>query len=619
MKKVLSLVIVAVMLLGIMPMGVMASGETEGGLIFEMDLTNYDGVDVSKITNSVEGNSSTITSGVESTAANYAVPELGVTENGTKYLTMRRTDGETDSSKAMVVQVTDEAFEALDDFTIETWVRRDGVSHDASRLFSMGNNVGTRYADAMDTGSGNIYYNGNGNAGTDAGKYDAYVAKTTYKAEEWTHLVFTREWVAGENGAGTWKHAVYVNGNQCGSTVEEEVTERTSQPGRLIIGGLSDASPRAAYWGDIRTFKVYSKVLSSNEAMKNYKDSLFDFATDNGLLFEMDLTNYDGVDVSKITNSVTGNSSTITSGVESTAANYAVPKLGIAKNGTKYLTMRRTDGETDSSKAMVVQVTDEAFSALDDFTIETWVRKDGGSLGASRLFSMGNSSQSAGYADAMDSGSGTIYYNGNGTAGGNVGTYDIQVAKTAYNAEEWTHFVFTREWVAGENGAGTWKHAVYINGNQYGSTVEEEVTERTSQPGRLIIGGLSETSPRAAYGGDIGTFKVYSKVLSSNEALGNYKDGLFDFYSAVTFSEFTTESESVTVTLSEQLTNLLQNQEYTVILAVYDGGSLVAASVDTTIDLTEVALEKGMVIKCFIWNNLESCVPLINSFDAYCL
>ena len=93
------------------------------------------------------------------------------------------------------------------------------------------------------------------------------------------------------------------------------------------------------------------------------------------------------------------------------------------------------------------------------------------------------------------------------------------------------------------------------------------------------------------------------------------------FYGDVPFatlSDFNEESISVTATLDSTITA----RDAFVVMALYDSAdanaNMLKAVAGTTIDLTEVELQEGYVVKCFVWNNITDLKPLVGAAEAIC-
>ena len=270
-KTFIALVTVIVMLTGLVPLNVAAAADPS--LIFEMDLSSYTNGDVSTIANSVSGGNSTITAG------GSGVPELRQTTEGVSYLAFRRSD-RTENLTGTSVKVVDSDIAAADALTVEAWVRAEGynLSNKSGRIFGLGNDS-NHFADVMIGVANNVYYKATGQVNTgqlgdayqtlwqgDMGAYD----------EEWVHYVITREWVAGENGAGTWNIAIYINGGEKKVSAAYSVASRADESDKFLMIGAHKGGT-AALWGDIADFRVYNEAADETKATELYNATVNNF------------------------------------------------------------------------------------------------------------------------------------------------------------------------------------------------------------------------------------------------------------------------------------------------------------------------------------------------------
>ena len=257
-------------------------------------------------------------------------------------------------------------------------------------------------------------------------------------------------------------------------------------------------------------------------------------------------------------------------------------------------------------------------------TFEAWIRMnpsvwglEGTTAGESRLFTMQSGSNRVADMYVMSGGT----WRWRPSTGNTNNTQDLPLTynSTVYN-NVWAHVVYTRKY---DSTTKTWYANAYINGKKMQTNDTSFVLERVAETAtELIIGNTTGTT---AFRGDIATFKVYNTILTEASVKSKYDASVANFVDQVTFSEFTTASESVTATLGDSLSAKVEELDGTTIMALYavdENGveTLIHYSEGLTLAIPQgVTLEEGMIIKCFIWNNTTDCTPLSRHYSVQCL
>lgn len=541
--------------------------------VFDLDLETYSEKGVNRLNSSLYGHAAISVNGS---------PTLNTLPNGVPYMSF--------SGTGQYLTVSDnDNYVGMDAQTIEYWVRSEqfGVRKGA---YQRGWNLGKSalYLYNYET----IYFEPVG----DTGAYSGTVVSGSLGSKhtnQWTHIVTTKEWDTEANG---WISNMYINGVK---TSASPMTVTHGKGGAAITAPTEETSATLKIGGttatcNIADFKVYKSVLDADTVKANYladKD-MFSEVGDDKLVFDMDLS------------SSTEDSIVVTS-KDSGSGLYTVsgtPAIGTLEGGQKYLTLgsSTTDG---------VKVADYALTNQNAMTVETWIRPtdfDNGDMDDQRLF---NADWMVGrlwnYAT-----SNALWWEAAGDANNSLRYINSGVSSIN---NKWSHLVFTRRYDEIE---GKWYGDVYLNGTHLGGkTLETARAEETSNV--LVIGNNTNASGNQ-FIGDIATFKVYNTVLSPNAISAKYANAKPNFYDMVTIDAFTTESTSVTANVDATLTA----QTPFVVMALYDSAdanaNMLKAVAGTTIDLTEVELQEGYVVKCFVWNNITDLKPLVGAAEAIC-
>ena len=159
------------------------------------------------------------------------------------------------------------------------------------------------------------------------------------------------------------------------------------------------------------------------------------------------------------------------------------------------------------------------------FSVEAWVRHDGtpsyGNLAYifNADYSEGNTNwgiciRSSGWLSKMD----------------NNDTQTILATSSEFIENQWNHIIMTHTLASGspQGNNATSDYVVYLNGVQQFSGQDDY--DNANAFGTLIVGNKTNPVIGSGFSGDIGSIRVYDRVLTETEAYQNYNAGLTEFY-----------------------------------------------------------------------------------------
>ena len=265
MKKILSICIICTMLLGLFTLVPVSAAEPE--LVFDLDFSNYDGTAASLANRA----------GTETTFEFITAPTLQKMDSmlgETQYLTFA--DYPVSGSSTGVntgIQVKDESLINLDAMSMEAWVYfgrfREGASSDElSSLVTItdGSGDGGRALETMIVAGSRNYDLALRPGG---GIFnDNYRSNISNYAEQWTHVVFTRQWDAAQS---QWVFNTYFDGQKLNEFSGAEAGNKIDESGKFLhIGGGPGAGQRGFY-GSIASFQVYNGILDEAQILEDYQ------------------------------------------------------------------------------------------------------------------------------------------------------------------------------------------------------------------------------------------------------------------------------------------------------------------------------------------------------------
>ena len=491
MKRLLSLVLVFLMVIGTGLCNVSLVAATDDGLIFSMDLS--DSTDSTVVVKDTATDS--VTENIENGTGNT----IGTIEKtGKKYLVI----GDTAATAGVRIEDSDVMTAATQNITLEWWAQAD--SDPASGwMMSLTNNknAGGKYAL-----KGQGTFNGSHDWRFDIDHSGGSVMDfgiTPNGAPDWSrwnHFAITRSY---DSGTSTNKAIVYVNGVKMG---EKSFKGTVITPSYLYIGKARDTA--AMYAGNIGDFKIYNKAFTENEVKAKYTDSFPDYYGEidtSGLVFDLDLSGYNASS-SDSAKGIVDKTADVETETLKTTAKTTVKTLNFGEDDVSVL-----EGGLDVNDAGV-----DAAASGKTMTIEYWMKAKGGSHYL--LYTKGSSGNHNWQimSDAATTSEKT----------GNIGFIDRLHANTSYQTnhltegtyEKWAHYVFLREYTE----AGC-VQTLYVNGVKVNEATISAVTAPQNVSGYTMhIGGGSYASNAVQMNGSIATFRVYNKILSADEIKATY-------------------------------------------------------------------------------------------------
>ena len=562
-------------------------GYDEDRLIFDMDLSEY--TTENPVVKSATVGSREIT--IQGT------PTPGAFANGRKYLTfdsLKGTANNAASDAKVGIRVADDLFMNQKAMTVEALVRGNNFGPKSEWRYRNYLFQGpSMQAHVYDTTANSILcWDPAGDKG------DAFRIKQGEMQnfnDKWTHFVFTK---AYDSEAGKWVGKLYIDGVEK-TPVEYEATFGKDTSNVIMIGLSYDLE--RSFDGDIATFKVYNTELTADKVKEKYEDSFYIGYSEDRLVFDMDLSEYTAEN--PVVKSTTPNNSSITL--------QGTPTLGTTANGQKYLTfdnLKGTENNADSDAKVGIKVVDDLFMNQKAMTVETWVRgnnfgKKSGDRYRNYLFQGPNMQ-----AHVYDTTANSIFCWD--PAGDKGDAFRIKQGDMQNFNDKWTHFVFTKVY---DSEAGKWVGKLYIDGERI-KTAEYAAAFANSTSNVLMV-GISNDLVRS-FDGDIATFKVYNTELTETQVEAKYEESQGAMQEAVSVDDFSTTSTEVKATLSSSIAA----QNPYVVMALYNkAGSIVQIGTGTTLTIdSDITLETGYFVRCFVWNSSTELKPLAKDDMAYC-
>ncbi|MCK9479102.1 MAG: Ig-like domain-containing protein [Firmicutes bacterium] len=267
----------------------------------------------------------------------------------------------------------------------------------------------------------------------------------------------------------------------------------------------------------------------------------------DALVFELNIsgTNGQAATVGDVSNKVAGSTSVL--GIKGTPMiNEYQGSDGIRKYlsfGDNVLDAAPADNQLNRA---MVSVEDANFINKDALTFETWIRpKNTTNVVSYHPFSIVSPLTTTDYSAFEIFTVGNYWYM---RAGGNYKGAQAAAWVTDY-ADKWIHMVVTRQW----NGS-KWTSFTYLNGVRFTgfdiNNVQPSPTGRKDEVGYVLgIGNANQSNGLRALKGDIGSFKVYNKIFTPQEALAKY------YATAAGFTEPSDTMEIESVTPADGLLN----------------------------------------------------------------
>lgn len=250
---------------------------------------------------------------------------------------------------------------------------------------------------------------------------------------------------------------------------------------------------------------------------------------DEGLVFEMDLTEYSNTD-GVVKNAVTG----LSDGIEiKGAANGARPRLeaiSSMQGETPYLAFSALRGRNTFYHYGSVDLSKELCAPLQNqqaMSVEFWVNylaTESGATASSRIFNFG---PETGATDSNNSYEIYVYDTQNqyfvryARAGMNPSQYLEQRINVGSNMNRWTHYVLTREW---DEESQAYTGTVYVNGVSQGEVTGGIKIDETDF--RVQIGNMAGED---VLNGGLATFKLYHTALTPERVAEKYNESRLGF------------------------------------------------------------------------------------------
>lgn len=464
------------------------SAETDGSLIFDLDLSTYS---QSETATDKSGNN------IEVLLAKSTKPFYGsVTVNNktTPYVSFYSSENQV----ATGFYLDDEKIRNLSDISVEAWINADSLSDGEDRtLFSISKTFANSSLISVFNNNVNSFYP------------DKKINETAVQAdnmtdftEKWTHYVCTRSYYT-ENEKKYVKYETYINGNlKGGNTVG--ITENTDEDGMMFYIGLPGkvASKNATFGGKLSELRIYNKSLTETEVLNKYfsqnesyiekNPSSGDDSEEKGdVLFSLDMDAYDGT--LKSLSDLTGN---ITS-FEFTGTAPQKNEYSSVGGSTPYITFSEASNQAISFSADTVKNR----TAL---TAEMWIRYENFLDRYQHPFAL--QSKSSGFSpESMNAGGTKFQFGPSGTTS-RVSVSDI--------SGKWTHLVFTRVYTAD---VGLMVYKLWLDGVLISETNFTGQSLDESTYTKFFIGHGGSNDVNNQFTGDIGKFVLYDKELTDNE------------------------------------------------------------------------------------------------------
>ncbi len=268
--RYISALLMFVLMLNLFAVPCMADGgETPLKLLFDLDISSYDGTAASLADST--GNTTNFE------IQDNPTPGTIINTTGTKkYIKFAERNGTTNKNEKAAIKATNPAVLNKDELTIEAWAYVDdaNVSGNYQRIFSLNNGAGSEAVCELEitSGSPNIFKYKMASDATASFRVTGSDNGTYYK-KRWVHYVFTRKWV--ENDTKVEYHC-YVDGNDINATTL--AGSRINETGKtLCIGGDGLTGARTGLLGNIAEFRIYDGILTAEQISEKYNNEKGDF------------------------------------------------------------------------------------------------------------------------------------------------------------------------------------------------------------------------------------------------------------------------------------------------------------------------------------------------------
>jgi len=632
-------------------------------LVFDLDISAYNGTDIAGIENSVTGNSSTIIASAldsSATASPVSVDE-GNNRKSLRFLT--------DDGKTKGIQVTDPAITGNTEITIEAWVKptplapaptnghllaiSNGSAHSMQWFETAGAEALTSNLSVGPYGSKNITRHG-----IEIDKY----------ANKWTQIVLTRKFDKTDTNNLKWVSNVYINGALATNTpIEYNIDSVLDDDTYKLYFGSFKNYPFEGNVGDLKVYN-YALPATAEEGTPSIasiyaEGKAYWCPPVNGMFFDLDLDEYDTT-TKKIENSVAYNNSDITvSGTPGIVIENTTAGIRRSLDFTEAGGVWKDDPETEEVETSAnakgkgyFSVHDSDMIGKENLTIEAWIKQK----------SYTESYYSSGHAFILTNGSkhsfqllmvGERDYT---IAIKPAGNYMSNADGTAQStAQEWTHVVVAREY---DKDAKAWDAYIYINGvlrkkngepateagvPTYDNMELEGINEHLLEDEnfRLDVGAYKNSS--LYYPGYIGELKMYNTKQSAEAIKASYDatkalyraekvDGAICVGNTRYLNKDSVEIENL-ISTDDKVTAKCKIINYTeaavtpgvALLGYYENDVLQKVMVDTTnvaafgtiqpratspeyeISIEGIAPKAGSYLRLFVWDGLDTLAPVV--------
>ncbi|MCK9479099.1 MAG: LamG domain-containing protein [Firmicutes bacterium] len=254
-------------------------------LVFELDISGTSGIaTVKDVSDAVSGSSSDM-----EILGTLMLGSFQSYVGETKYISIGNSeitavDGEKDPLNRSAILVQNDDFLGQNEMTIETWMKPKWMSNAVNGYginypFSLSNGIINASSFETMIFGDSFYVRPGGASGP--------VTLTNMSAynDGWMHVAITRKWNNPGSTSGTWSYETFVNGNKIDalSTTTASTTRLAETDHFLAIGhsswnGDNDSRRTRSFRGDVAMFKVYNKLLTPADVLKNYHDTEGNFA-----------------------------------------------------------------------------------------------------------------------------------------------------------------------------------------------------------------------------------------------------------------------------------------------------------------------------------------------------
>ncbi len=520
MKKFLSILITCLMLT--MTFGtLLVSADTTSNLIFDLDfatLKDTTGNGYIDVSYNESGNGGAYT--------DTTIPDVLTFKNtnGNKIPYMEF-DGATQKKSFIKVKPNSNKsstyYTHLLESSFEMWVRMDDVAN-ANWL----NMFGICRDDTSDNSNGVLSLDlAEGKLALGLSTLTKY-GDVSSVSDEWAHLVITRKLTQYQSST-TIKNVetnIYLNGNSTPVISHSNTYEVFPEKALFVMFGSAGGWSNGLFNGGLAEFKIYDKILSTDEISANYSAEVSDFeasteeSEESELIFDLDFETLKDTTQNgyiEATYNESGTAGGIYTATIPDVLNYT------NKNGETipYMEFEGTTPEKNFIKIRpAVYNASNMYTQARNSTFEMWVRMDDIANASWQNF-MGICPD-----DGSDNASGTLPLDINeGQLVLSLGTGFTKYMDISAHSDKWAQLTITRTITDTNVEANkTVDVNIYINGSLIGSYTNTIGGYLSPSKVEYIMFGAPSPWTGAIFNGGLAEFKIYNKVLTEDEVAANF-------------------------------------------------------------------------------------------------